>query len=121
MKLAAKKIVGSSGQRRFNTARLSDMEVRERVTVTLKNKFAALAEVDEDEDVDIMWQHRKRIFADACREVLEYRKTTRREWISDDPWKGIEATRKLKQKLNRETCMVKKRTYIWSTRVKGEK
>ena len=57
MKLAAKRIVGSSGKRRFNTARLKDTEVREEVTVTLKIKFAAPAEVDEDESEDIMRQH----------------------------------------------------------------
>ena len=54
MKLAAKRIVGSSGKRRFNTARLKDTEVREEVTVI---KFAAPAEVDEDESEDIMRQH----------------------------------------------------------------
>ena len=39
----------------------------------------------------------------------------------DDPWKGIEARKKVKQKLKIETCMAKKTAYRGSTRVKGEK
>ncbi|KAL9979384.1 hypothetical protein ACROYT_G017038 [Oculina patagonica] len=110
MKLAAKRKVGVSGRKRFNTAKLRDMGVREEVTVTLRNKFEVLADIDEDDqDVDRMWQHCKNIFADTCKEVLGYRETTRKEWISENTWKGIEARREAKQKLNRETCMEKKR------------
>ncbi len=126
MKLAAKRKVGVSGRKRFNTAKLRDMGVRKEVTVTLRNKFEVLTNVDEDDqdfdrmfevltnvdeddqDVDRMWQHCKSIFADTCKEVLGYRETTRKEWISEDTWKGIEVRRVAKQKLNRETCMEKK-------------
>ena len=68
--------------------------------VKKKNKFTALAEVDGDEYVD-----NKSVFAETWpREV--YRETTRKEWISD----GIQkARREAKQKVNRETCVVKKR------------
>ena len=63
MKLAAKRIVGGSGRKRFNTAKLMDMGVHKEVTVTLRNKFEVLADVDEDgQDVDRMWQHCKSIF-----------------------------------------------------------
>lgn len=86
------------------------MGVREEVTVTLRNKFEVLANVDEDDqDVNIRWQHCKRTFVDTCKEVLGYRETTRKEWISEDTWKGIEARREVKQQLNRETCGEKKR------------
>lgn len=70
------------------------MGVREEVTVTLRNKFQVLADVDEDDqDVNIRWQHCKRTFVDTCKEVLGYRETTGKEWMTEDTWKGIEARR----------------------------
>ena len=40
--------------------------------MTLRNKFEVLVDVDEDDqDVRIMWQHYKSIFADTYKEVLE--------------------------------------------------
>ena len=78
--------------------------------MTLRNKFEVLVDVDEDnQDVGIMWQHCKNIFVDNCKEVLEYRETTRKERLSEDTWKGIEARREEKQKLNRKTCMENER------------
>ena len=78
--------------------------------MTLRNKLEVLVDVDEDDqDVGIMWQHCKSIFVDTCKEVLEYRETTRKERISEDRWKETEARREANQKLNRETCMEKER------------
>lgn len=42
MKLAAKRLVGGTCRKRFNTAKLEDMGLREEVTVTLKNKLKFL-------------------------------------------------------------------------------
>lgn len=110
MKLAAKRFVGGGDRKRFNTLRMKDREVRDEVTVALRNRFAALVEEEVDgEDVDIMWHHCKKILTDTCKEVLGYREAKTREWISEDTWRGIEARREVKQNLCRETNMVKKR------------
>lgn len=73
--------------------------MREEVTVTFRNRFAALAEGEVDgEDMIIMWQHCKNILTDTCKEVLGYSETKRKEWNNEDTWKGIEARRKVKQR-----------------------
>ena len=110
MKLAAKRRVGGSCRKTFNRAKLKDMGVREEATVTLGNKLEVLACVDEDDqDVNTRWQHRKRTMVNTCKEVLGYRETTRKDWISEDVCKEIEARREVKQTMNRETCIKSKR------------
>jgi len=67
MKLAAKRIVGESSRKSFNTIKLRDMGVREEVTVTLRSKFKVLADVDEDDqNVNGMWQS---VFADTYQQL----------------------------------------------------
>lgn len=69
IKLPAKRIVGESSRKSFNTIKLRDMGVREEVTVTLRNKFKVLADVDEDDqNVNRMWQS---MFADTYKQVQD--------------------------------------------------
>ncbi|KAJ7381880.1 hypothetical protein OS493_038544 [Desmophyllum pertusum] len=85
MKLTARRIVGG---RRSEKIQHSEIEGHG------GNRFAALAEEEvHGEDVDIMWQHCKDTFTDTCKEVLGYRQSKRKEWISEDTWKGIEGER----------------------------
>ena len=78
MKLSGKRIVGGGGRRRIKHS-----YTREQICSSCRGC-----------DVDTMWQQRKGVFADTCREVLGYRETTIKKWLSDDI---LEARREVKQ------------------------
>ena len=81
LKLAAKARVDSRAQRRFDSRKLRDPQVKKDAGLTLKNRFSALAET---EDVEEEWRNCKKSFIDTCEHVLGYRKKERKDWIADD-------------------------------------
>ena len=48
-------------RQRFNLCKLNDLEVRKQYQIDIKNRFAALESLDEDEDVNRTWETLKRI------------------------------------------------------------
>ena len=48
-------------RQRFNLSKLNNLEVRKQYKIDIKNRFAALESLDEDEDVNRTWETLKRI------------------------------------------------------------
>ena len=42
---------------RFNLSKLNELEVRKQYQVEITNRFAALENLNEDEDVNRIWEH----------------------------------------------------------------
>ena len=46
-------------RRRFNLSKLNDLEVRKQYQIDITNRFAALENLNEDEDVNRTWENIK--------------------------------------------------------------
>jgi len=49
-------------RQRFNLKKLNEPEVREQYNIEITNRFAALENSDDDEDVNRTWENIKRIY-----------------------------------------------------------
>ena len=49
-------------RQRFNLRKLNEPEVREQYQIEIANRFAALENLNDDEDVDRTWENIKEIF-----------------------------------------------------------
>jgi hypothetical protein len=99
IKQAAQKSDGG----RFNLRKLNDLEVRKLYQIEITNRFAALENVSEDEDINRAWEsikeniktsateslgmhemkQHKPWFDEECLGILEQRKEAKMQWIQD--------------------------------------
>ena len=98
-KQAAQKYDGG----RFNLRKLNDLEVRKQYQIEMTNRFAALENVSEDEDINRAWEsikeniktsatkslgmhemkQHKPWFDEECLGILDQRKQAKMHWIQD--------------------------------------
>ena len=85
-------------RQRYNVSLLRDNEKREEYQNRLKNKFQVLQELVEEDDIPMenQWRNVKEILNSTCKEVVDFRKHQRKEWISTETLKKIESRRKKK-------------------------
>jgi len=76
-KQAAQKFEGE----RFNLEKLKELEVKEKYQIEIKNRFAALENLNVDEDVNRVWENIKKNFKTAAKESLCLNK-----WKQHKPW-----------------------------------
>lgn len=99
LKLATKGRTEYRAQRKFDTRKLRDPQVKKDAGLTLKNRFLPLAGTGEFEEE---LGNCKKSFIETCEHVLRYRKRERKDWIGDDTWQAIEERRDLKNECHRE-------------------
>jgi hypothetical protein len=88
---------------RFNLRKLNDLEVRKQYHIEIKNRFAALENVSEDENINRAWEsikeniktsateslgiherkQHKPWFDEKCLVILDQRKQAKMQWIQD--------------------------------------
>ena len=105
MKLAVKKKSEDRAQRRLDTRKLQDPQVRQEVGVALRNRFQVSSEEESAED---MWIQCRDTLTGTCEKLFGYREVKRKDRITDDTWKAIEERRTIKHRCNRETDSTKK-------------
>ena len=66
---------------RFNLSKLKELEVRKQYQVEITNRFAALENVNEDEDVNGIWGNIKHNIQISAKESLGMH-----EWKQHKPW-----------------------------------
>lgn len=98
IKIAAAKKRFEQQRKRFDVGKLQNERNKEQFKINLSNRCAAL-QVDED-DVEEHWERIKNTLTDTAEEVLGFRNTRRKEWMSTNTWECIEQRRELKLKLN---------------------
>jgi len=99
----SKQAAQNSDGERFNLRKLNDLEVKETYQIEITNRFAALENLNVDEDVNMAWENIKeniRIsdkeslglhelkrhkpwFDEECVEFLDQRKQVKMQWIKD--------------------------------------
>ena len=107
------------GRQRFNLRKLNEPEVREQYQMEITNRFAALENLNDDEDVNRTWENikeniqtsvkeslglqefkqNKPRFDEECLGFLELRKRAKMQWIQDPSQSNVD-------NLNKEKCEV---------------
>ena len=57
-------------RQRFNLRKLNELEVREKYQIEIKNRFAALENLNDDEDVNTTWENIKVNIKTSAKESL---------------------------------------------------
>ena len=94
---------------RFDVTRLSDLETRDQFKLVLQNRFECLQQLEEEPSVDDEWREIEKGYVEACEEVLGKAKSTKKEWISKEPWEIIERRQVAKNAVNMATTRNQKR------------
>jgi hypothetical protein len=68
-------------RQRFNLSKLNDLEVRKQYQIEITNRFAALENLREDEDVNMTWENIKENIKNSAKESLCVH-----EWKQHKPW-----------------------------------
>ena len=88
-KQAAQKFAGE----RFNLRKLKELEAKEKYQIEITNRFAALENLNVDEDVNRVWENIKENIKTSAKESLGLH-----EWKQHSPWFDKECVDFLNQK-----------------------
>jgi hypothetical protein len=98
------------GGGRFNLRKLNDLEVRKQYQIEVTNRFAALGNVSEDEDINRAWEsikensktsateslgmherkQHKPWFDHECLVILDQRKQAKMQWMQDPSQSNVD-------------------------------
>jgi hypothetical protein len=116
---------------RFNLKQLNEEEVKEQYQVTIKNKFAALENLDDNGDINRAWgtirenvrilakesialcesKSYKLWFNEECLKLVDRRKQTKLQWFQDPSVLNEDNLRNLRREASRQFSN-KKREYL---------
>jgi len=68
-------------EERFNLGKLKELEVKEKYQIEITNRFAALENLNVDEDVNMVWENIKENLKTVAKESLGLH-----EWKQHKPW-----------------------------------
>jgi len=108
-------------RQRFNLRKLNEPEVREQYQIEIKNRFAALENSDDDEDVNRTWENikeniqtpakeslgldefkqNKPWFDEECLSFLDQRKRAKIQWIQDPSQSNVDNLNKVRREVSR--------------------
>jgi hypothetical protein len=98
----------------FDIEKLKKEKFKERFIDTLREKEAS---IDYDNTgIQDVWQHCKDAFLETSKQVLGYKSSKKKEWMSQDTWNKIKERRELEknqQKRERTTTRYKKNIQKW--------
>jgi hypothetical protein len=127
----SKQMVKKMNVERFNLKQLNEEEVKEQYQVTIKNKFAALENLDENEDINRAWetirenirisakesigfcesQFYKPWFDEECLKLVDQRKQAKLQWLQDTSVVNEDNLRNVRREDSRH-FRYKKREYL---------
>ena len=100
VKLRLKKhATATTSRTRYNVGLLRNREVKAQFQLKLSNRFQPLQELEDETNMEGMWEDTKKIWLDTCEEVLGRKKTQHEDWISADVLQRLEE-RKRQRKHN---------------------
>ena len=117
-------------KQRFNLRKLNEPEVREHYQIEIRNRFAALENLSDDEDVDRTWGNIKEIiktlaieslglhelkqnkhwFDEECLGILDHREQAKMQWIQDPSRSKLDNLNSVRREVSRH--FRKKRRHI---------
>ena len=84
----AKRAAQRFDRQRFNSMKLNEPEVREQYQIEIRNRFAALENLNDDDDVNRTWENIKENIKTSAKESLGLH-----ELKQDKPWFDEESFR----------------------------
>ena len=107
-------------RQRFNLRKLNEPEVRERYQIKITNRFAALKNVNDDEDVNRIWENIKeniqtsaeeslgqhelkqnKPWFDECLGFLDQKTRAKLQWIQDPSQSTVDILNKVRREVSR--------------------
>ena len=85
---------------RYNVGLLRNREVKAQFQLKLSNRFQPLQELEDETNMEGMWEDTKKLWLDTCEEVLGRKKTQHKDWISVDTLQRLEERKTKKAQLN---------------------
>jgi len=118
-------------RQRFNLRKLNEPEVREQYQIEITNRFAALENSDDDEDVNRTWENikeniqtsakeslgldefkqNKPWFDEECLGFLDQRKRAKIQWVQDPSQSNVDNLNKVRREVGRH-FRNKKKAYL---------
>ena len=100
MRLRLKRFTNANSTRtRYNVGLLRNKDIQTAFQISLSNRFQELIE-DDETDIEIQWEHCKKLWHDTCEDALGKKKTQHKKWISADTIHKLETRREMKNVLN---------------------
>jgi hypothetical protein len=114
-------IVASLYRQRFNLRKLNEPEVREQYQIEITNRFAAVENLNDDEDVNRTWENieeniktsakeslvlhelkqHKPWFDEECLGFLDHRKRAKMQWIQDPNQSNVDNLNNVRHEVSR--------------------
>ena len=94
--------------KRFDTTKLKTPEILQEFKIELRNRYQVLqlledgsGEYQEDDDnaINRKWNKIRDLYQETAKEVIGYRKSNQKEWLSQDTWEKIEERRMIREQL----------------------
>ena len=119
------------GGERLNLRTLNELEVRKQYQIEITNRFAALENLSDDEDINRAWENTKENiktsakkslglqelkqhkpwFDEECLGFLDQRKRTKMQWIQDPSQRNVDNLNDIRRDANRH-FRNKKKAYL---------
>jgi len=118
-------------RKRFNLRKLNEPEIREQYQIKITNRFAALENSDDDEDINRTWENikeniqtsakeslgldefkqNKPWFDEECLGFFDQRKRVKIQWIQDPSQSNVDNLNKVRREVSRH-FRNKKKAYL---------
>lgn len=91
-------------RQRYDIDKLKDPNTSKSFTISLKNKFQVLADLNDEDPINDNiinkeWNIIKNAYLETARTCLGKKSFKKKEWLSQDTWKSIEKRREVKSKI----------------------
>lgn len=101
LKVAAIRTKNEQLSRKFNIEKLTFAERRD----LFKREINIQRETCPKQTIEGKWQQIRDTYTNVARDVLGFKESKRKSWISEETWKKIEERRQIKQQLNSNSSL----------------
>ena len=102
LKLKRNENIGTFRKKQYNTILLKDPAKQREFQLKLTNKFEALQNLQEEDEVSIesIWETTKDVITSTCEEVIGHRKRNHKPWITPETLRKVEERKRMKAVVN---------------------
>lgn len=95
--------------KRYDVRKMEQEEINSEFQLQLQNRFQALEEREKALEVDVktLWKEIKEGYNETAENVLGFKNTNRKDWLSETTWKLIEERKQVHDRLI--SCRIRKK------------
>ena len=86
-------------RRQLDVSKLKCPKTSRQFTLELRNRFAALADAEEDCNVETKWRDIKNTYVETATDILGYKEKGNKEWLTPGTWQRIKERKDLKARM----------------------